>query len=1398
MNILDRLKQNLFEKQKENEEKTKITKVLDRPNLEFEQFIKTKRKQPTEKQKQSAKEAAVKNIDQTSRQNVSNSLSEEVKEENHYKNDENHKGLGYRLKSILGNVNANIASTPAEFAGLIGTGLAYPIAKIHSKITGYDGDVFLPMLEENPFSKLGEMTERFARDYYDIDQTENMDRTDQIINLGSMFVGPAASKSDKLLTVMLKPGIQITKDASKLTKSLQAGTQIGIPLAMNEASHAMDNSQGILYDYSNKNDEPEDKQTIENLVLSPRKNSVAENVIDVPYKEQDNEDTFTDKLKSTGKVLGEAALVGGAVLGARKSKNVQKLIKHLRDAKVEKHNATVFSDTLSLGEKVLNSVDTKNIAETAFDRGFIDEKTLNNLYRNTYSQTNNAFDTGTLYLGDNIIQTNKSPRLVLRDVQTIGAQNPREFATFNGFMNKTRQLQSKIYEYNQAHNTNYGLDDLLAKPQLMLSIQAPGNKPLAELYKEIKFLYKQVQKDGKFTEVLQNISDINNKMLDIGVQTGEFSEQFAAALKKNRDFNGLNIYLPGVLKQNAPTRLEKAARFIDKITGGDSLYKKAKVFATNKRNNNKTIIEALPWDKSFEGNYKTTIKSLLDNKIKRDLIQNLEDFQKTKIEKSINDIQDLQKTVTANNAEETAEKIGELTQKVTDEFDNVKFLGINDFSTKQVVTNENPLFKLLNKTNDEASTLEKSLNMPITNEYQNVSEAIANEFTDPSIVAIPYDNTIKYYKIDKMLGHMIQDNPQNASIFMAAMRNVTNLSKQFITGKYNPFFSPITSAYTASDQLIGLKTLNKFLPNKIKAGDINYAQSYNDAFNYKNSARQLEQIYKKLETGKLKRTPKVLKKINDLEQNIRNSDINQLKATGANIQGRYPVDVYQRKSNNFDNVDDFVINSRKSLQKLTDLIKKSHLTDNALIDASQTGLSWINYGLTSLRDAPTLGLYKALNKNFLKADGTIDANKVMNISRLLDKYTATGAIQPSQTYLGKFVQAVNDTVPYFSDMLSENLARGRQTGFGNVTKHLTNLIDANVPLQQELKSIGKGIVANDFVKAGVTLVTVPTVLASIWNHSSAENEAAYDALPDAYKSKGIVFANVVNGKPVVIPLTQSLMWLVTPLREGITDPLLRKNENAYNRSQSFSDAMKDTAKINWGISMPPLLAAGINMLGYRSPQTNELVERGATNEHAFEGLELRNLDNGSDTYYSEGIFGPKTRAVAQSLFGNVGSAVTEAIDITAARDSLSQGLEAGLNKATTTLTNLINPKVSTWSATSEVIYKKQEALKKAKLKTKTPEQTQVYDLIKQFDNSRLTPITDKIKDLRKAIRELQNTGKTSEGTELSYLMVQQNVNDYNKQIKLLQSRLVKEYETLDKVLKYNYNTTYDQFMEGIK
>ena len=137
--------------------------------------------------------------------------------------------------------------------------------------------------------------------------------------------------------------------------------------------------------------------------------------------------------------------------------------------------------------------------------------------------------------------------------------------------------------------------------------------------------------------------------------------------------------------------------------------------------------------------------------------------------------------------------------------------------------------------------------------------------------------------------------------------------------------------------------------------------------------------------------------------------------------------------------------------------------------------------------------------------------------------------------------------------------------------------------------LGKNITGNDFIKAGVSLVTIPTILASFWNHASQENEDAYDALPDNYKNRGIVFVNAVNDKPIVIPLTQSLMWIVTALREGVSDPMLRLNENKYNSGETFGDRLSSVANLNWNVSMPPAIGAMFNVAGYRSPTINDLV-----------------------------------------------------------------------------------------------------------------------------------------------------------------------------------------------------------------
>ena len=126
-----------------------------------------------------------------------------------------------------------------------------------------------------------------------------MDKVDQIINLATMFVGPSATKGDNLLTAMVKPGLQITKDAGKLTKIGQVGTQVALPAVMNEASRVLSDQEGIFGDYSDK---PE--KQIDTITLSPRKNSSSENIYDIEVDQNKPIRDTSDKIKSVGKVLG--------------------------------------------------------------------------------------------------------------------------------------------------------------------------------------------------------------------------------------------------------------------------------------------------------------------------------------------------------------------------------------------------------------------------------------------------------------------------------------------------------------------------------------------------------------------------------------------------------------------------------------------------------------------------------------------------------------------------------------------------------------------------------------------------------------------------------------------------------------------------------------------------------------------------------------------------------------------------------------------------------------------------------------------------------------------------------------------------------------------------------------
>lgn len=1394
---------NLFNKEKSEKEfsnTTTLRQLMDELKPDDEKVLSnvlTKRKNPTEKQKQAAVKRTAANTNKEVRNSIQNFVEQQAKPEEHYKEDNNRTGSLYRLRSALGNLNANLAATTPEVLGTLGALFTYPIAKIHSKITGYDGDVFMPMLEENPFIKIGETTERVIRDIYDINQYENMDRKDQLINIASMMVGPGASKSDKILTAALKPGLQITKDASKLVKSTQIGTQIGIPVALNELNRANYEQPGIFYDYNKLHDQETQPETI---VLSDRSNASGDKVYNIDVdttKEVDKEPWYKSNI---AKVLGTTAGIIGGLGVARHMKPIKNAVNAYKNKLVDRQNAITFSKTVSPGEKVLHSIDTNTITDKALERNLINDKTANVLYRNTRQQADNAYNTGVLYVNDKIIDT-PTPRWLQQSVQNFKKLRPAYGELFDKTMNDIRLLQAGMNRYNLTNNTNFGLTDFLSDNTLKnIKVVSDVEKTYAQAYENIMHNYNMLQRVPEFNSLVNKMSEVQNGLIDLLQETGRYTEKAAEQIRKNRGIFGLNLYLPGTEAVPDMNFLQKIKYNVGKLVDPSNTgYNSEGVSSISSRMESKTLQNAAPWDMTFENEYTRTVKEALDLQQKKMLVDNLTETANDNIKSIVDDINKIEKSTDSLENIKLIKKRKDLTDKISQHFDNIKFLGYKETNASGGLTvpNKNPIYSILNKSEEVVSEAEKALDAKFSIEAPQVDAADRLGKTSAKIIQIPVDNKVLLYEVDPWLGQIVQKDPFNGSLIANSFRKMTDTAKQFITGKYNPTFGMTTAAYTATDQLTGLKSIMKNFDADFSNKNLlkSNTKGFGEALSYRHKINKLNQLYKDVGNGVKKLSSETRDTMNTLENEIKNSRISQIRATGANLQGKYPIGTYK---NNQD-IPQITVTNKKSINSLLDFIKKSKYANNAITNSPMNIIRYTDYALSSLRDAPTLGLYDKLSSAFMK-DGKIDPNAIMNLSRNIDKFTASANFKPANNILGGVYSSFSSVSTYFSDMLAENIARGRMIGIDKLTNDIVNILDKDQNFVKALKTFGKDLTTNDFVKASIEYTAPVVALAAIWNHATPENEAAYDALPDSYKNKGIVFANGVNGVSVVLPLTQSLMWATNAFRAGIADPFFRQNTNDYNYGEDFASAMKDAADVNWRIAMPMPIAIYHNLINERSPDFTDVLLNPVTEELDEPSTrELRPLHKADKTYYHGGVFTPKQRAMAQTLFGNVGTAVTEGIDVAKTRGSFSDGLEAAASKYLTSATNLFNPKASTWSPTSNKLYKRKEALEHANLIQKdfTPEQQNVYHVITMFNNMYLKPIDDKIKIYNDDIKDIKSTGIVNEERQ-SYYKQQVSINDLTKQIKLLQSHKLKQYALLDKILQQNYNITYDEFMESIK
>ena len=1319
-----------------------------------------------------------------------------------------------KAKSTSASVNSAVTTGPLMGMGLISGAVAYPLMRIGGKIVmspeEYENHSFLNDAFGadgwNHIMALAYDMDENIRNWGNAPKYEDMDRTEKIIDLASNFVGPAAPMNagkglknlfGNFVQGTFMPGLQLTKGAKIGTKMLESLPQVGIPAALGESVSSITETPGIFFDYSKQNEENTEEDP-EKILLAQRIDAKPENIEQVELQ-NNKKDEKTSIGKKAAKVLAPLAIAGGVFYG-RHNPKLQEKIRNFKNAKIDAKNSKVFEETLTSGDRFMHTIDMQSTIDKAEQTGFLSKNAAQSLRRNAYQQSRNYFN----------------------DVKVKSELYPEDYKKFNKLMENNYKLSSKMHELNKKLGKAYTengltIQNFLDNPAKAKTIGLDDNFSIADYINFQKKLYKEVL-NSPFKSTLQQISNFNNQTIDIGVATGAYDPIFGEYLRRNRTFGGLNTYLPGIYEQTDQKWWNKLLNFYNNITSSKNNYVDPDIIPTNTRSDN-FAVHIAPWDQTAESNIINTHKKFLENKQKYDLVQDLLERQTTKIKNSINEINTLNdelKTVDVFSKGPIENKILDRQKDVLDEFTNIRYVGKRNLLAQKEFNNDNPLLSILNKTEPNAPVTEgealmnKKLNDTIKNsDIKSTLDAIQQANTNSKIIRIIHNNDELYYETSNFFGDLVYKDPQAAGYIQTMFQYTNDWMKSFITGKFNPFFGYKTGAYTATDIGIGLRSINKELSTNVtrQAFSNEFNKAYKDLRDYKINARKIDRLHRKYLNNNI--TPNERKELATLIKQQQQSDITQIRAAGASLQGKYPTGLYKNRYANPEKT--YTINSFKTLNKLKNRMLKTKFL-NDMNDHTMNGIDNAYYVLQTLRDAPQLAYYRAFKNYFTKADGKIDVNAIMDFSRMLDKHTAAGTNMIAPTRLGKGLRKyLYDPLPYFSDMMSENIARARQLGIKGIQSTFTDLFDQNVPIQQTLKRIGKGITTNDFVVAGSQMLAAPLALAVGWNNANEDNRKYYDALPDSFKNSGIVLANIDgHGHNIVIPLTQSLMWIYRPMYHLIQGAYSGKFENDYNNQENLGTIMGDVAKLNFGFNMPPVFNTLVAAGGYRLPQINELVENAHDADYALDNYKLRSVNKKSDTYYRKGLFDNETRQMVRTNFGNLGDAVMEGID-QASRysqgDSTKSRIAASmLGTATKSLTNAIMPAKSAFNDTSKQIYDKKELYDKYKKNINDEETGQrqisdadyrIYKTITEFKRTQIEPLTDLIDNIKQDINILKNTGRLKQ-QNVPYYKQSDTINDLTMKINRLQSEVMKRYEKMDKLLLQEYNTTFNNFMRGIK
>jgi hypothetical protein len=782
---------------------------------------------------------------------------------------------------------------------------------------------------------------------------------------------------------------------------------------------------------------------------------------------------------------------------------------------------------------------------------------------------------------------------------------------------------------------------------------------------------------------------------------------------------------------------------------------------------------------------------------------------------------------------------------------NVRLVGEIDLNSPTKVINSKSDIEFLDKVDAELSMypwikknytdhIEKVRNVfqPSTEKALKFLEKNKN---NNNVLTVIEGNKLKVYRTDEMIGAMFNHNPDTLSLVGRFNRSLKKLQEKMTTGRLNPLFSVKSNAYTIEEAATALTNIVDEVAKDIGVHDLVRKYStvddiIKDGFkpiteNSKNVDYLIddsnlvvksdqELINDKIKELKISTKEYILETFKASKELIRQRKAADLVNNQARLLGRAlingdvsNVDELKHELSNLQKQYNDFLSTRIQLsgyaskspytQIDTNLVDVSNINPKTLKNLPKNVVNYVDFMQTVIRESPVLGLTTYLGKKlgYINKNGKIiDKQRMEALTKSISRNTSNSNVKGNYLKLsGKIGKTVANHFQYGEVYLKSLAAKAHNTGIGkfidNAIQDVGVLLDKNTTYDEFFDLVGQQLSTvkdNKGLKRTLGYWGVIGLSNYVWNHASNDNIEAYYSIPEYERANNIILVNA-GGKGVhlKLPVDQEF-GIINQWSHLTADNLLNFSElNDVDPAFEQPNQLRKSLGRSLFPGGVPLVDAGLALAGLQS-DINVLGDFGGIKSL---GRNNPNPDKG-DTRYAGGVMDVYTQNVIETFFTNYGSIFVSAVEegnASLKSDTALKDVGKVLVDKFTTPVSITTSKISRYTQTNNYNYEYSTMIdKNNQVKTEfTPHQVFAHEIVSNFRKNRISKL-EEIRDIANYEKKKQIANGNKQ-IFLDYEGRKTRINDIDTFINRINSRIYREYQTLDNTLSYiiedNYGIT---------